>query len=355
MMGRHKAMPPAPEPDPPPPLIPGLEPVPDRVRRMTRRTLLDPKRYESLKSKSINRPPGPLRSAAMERAALVQAHTPPIDEQNDGKNVRIIAQMLYDEGLVAGYVDEQRALTRHNIDFWLFHSAKVSERSLSVYRRVMYLAGATLYPREFPSPMRTLATRQRATPPAPPGTAEELYALVPSVPESIRKRLLLVLDLITGAGLRTQEIREITGSDVAVLQLPGGREIIEVRVRRRGKVDRRVPVLCPHRGHRLLTHATEVGTGTFFPLMSNGRVYKNIVSKLNDRLREYGFAGLDAVALRNRWIMDLAVTPGISTAAVLYLAGAGDLRVVADQPELLPKYSPEDLATMLLEAHEKQP
>lgn len=354
-MGRHAAMTPAPEPDPPPPLIPGLEPVPDRVRCLTMRTLPDPKRFKRLKSKSINRPPGPLRSAAMERAAMVQGHTPVIDEENDGKNVRIIAQMLYDEGLVAGYVDEQRALTRHNIDAWLFKHAKVSERSLSVYRRVMYTAGATLYPREFPSPMPTLSTRRRATPPAPPGTAEELYAVVPSVPESIRKRLLLVLDLITGAGLRTQEIREITGSDVAVLRLPGGREIIEVRVRRRGKVDRRVPVLCPHRGHRLLTHATEVGTGTFFPLMTNGRVSRNIVSKLNDRLREYGFVGLDAVALRNRWIMDLALTPGISAVAVIRLTGVRDLRVVADQPELLPKYSPEELAAMLLEAQEKQP
>ena len=113
-------MPPAPEPSPPPQLIPGLEPVPDRIRRLTMRTLPDRERCERLKSMSINRPAGPLRSEAMERAALVQAHTPVIDEENDGKNVRIIAQMLYDEGLVGGYVDEQRALTRHNIDMWLF-------------------------------------------------------------------------------------------------------------------------------------------------------------------------------------------------------------------------------------------
>lgn len=72
-MGRHKAMPSASEPSPPSPLIPALEPVPDRER------------YERLKSMSINRPPGPLRSEAMECAARVQAHTPPIDEQNDGK------------------------------------------------------------------------------------------------------------------------------------------------------------------------------------------------------------------------------------------------------------------------------
>lgn len=64
-------------------------------------TLPDPKRFKRLKSMSINRPPGPLRSEAMERAALVQAHTSVIDEQNDGKNVRIIAKMLYDEGLVS--------------------------------------------------------------------------------------------------------------------------------------------------------------------------------------------------------------------------------------------------------------
>ena len=44
-MGRHKAMPSASEPSPPSPLIPALEPVPDRER------------YERLKSMSINRPP----------------------------------------------------------------------------------------------------------------------------------------------------------------------------------------------------------------------------------------------------------------------------------------------------------
>ncbi|MGP6174301.1 hypothetical protein [Corynebacterium sp. A21] len=326
--------------------------APDRIRRLTLTTLPDKGRYARLKTLSIAKPAGPLRSQAIERAARVQAHTPPLGEVSDAKIARIIARFLYEEAVTDGQVDEQRALTRANVDRWLLKDNSFSRTSRKTYSHALYEAGRTLYPREFPARRVVNGPRGRATPAAPSGTADELYATAVAVPDILRPRLLLVLDLLTGAGLRSQEIREVTGTDITATRLECGREIVLVRVRRRGKVDRVVPVICPRRGHRLQVRAAEVGTGTLYPLTINGAVSRNAVNKLNDRLREYGFSGLDAVGLRNRWIMDMATTPGIPTAAVLRLAGVGDLRVLADQADQLPKYSPEQLAEMLSDAEE---
>ena len=55
---------------------------PSRVRRLTRRTLPDTDRYLRLREIGIQRPAGPLRSDAIDRAALVQAHTRAIDEED---------------------------------------------------------------------------------------------------------------------------------------------------------------------------------------------------------------------------------------------------------------------------------
>lgn len=93
---------------------------PSRVRRLTRRTLPDTVRFLRLREIGIQRPAGPLRSEAIDRAALVQAHTRAIDEVADAKSARIVARYLYDEAIVLGSVDEERALTRPAVDKWLF-------------------------------------------------------------------------------------------------------------------------------------------------------------------------------------------------------------------------------------------
>ncbi|WP_161795919.1 hypothetical protein [Corynebacterium pilosum] len=322
------------------------------MRKLTRRTLPDLERFERLRQVSLAKPAGPLRTQAVERAALVRAHTKVSAATPDLKAVRVIARFLYDEAVIDGVVDEERALTRAHVDHWLYQSNQFSLRSVRTYRSILYDAGRVLYPREFPAPRAVLAPRGRATPACPPGTAQRLYEEATLVPDVLRPRLLLVLDLITGAGLRSSEVREATGGDISTVSLGSGQEVVTVKVRKAGVIDRVVPVTDPRKGHRLQMRAREVGTGTLYPLTVNGVVSKNAVSRLNDRLREYGFAGLDAVSLRNRWILDLAATPGVSTAALLKLAGIGDLRVLADQAALLPALSAADLAEMLLDADE---
>ena len=121
---------------------------PSRVRRLTRRTLPDEDRYLRLREVGIHRPAGPLRSEAIARAALVQAHTRVLDEIADAKAARVVARYLYDEALVCGVVDEERALTRPAVDRWLFRDDIFSRRSQRTYRTILYAAGRTLYPHE---------------------------------------------------------------------------------------------------------------------------------------------------------------------------------------------------------------
>jgi len=166
----------------------------------------------------------------------------------------------------------------------------------------------------------------------------------------LRWRVLLILDLVTGAGLRAREIREIRGGDVSTCRLGPGHEIVVVRVRDRGTVDRVVPVIDARKAQRILDLAGAGGPDrTLLPAASrDGTVEKNAVNHVSEELKRLVYPGGDFAGLRNRWILDLAMTPGVPAAALLRLAGVGDLQVLADQKSLLPQYAPEQLAELLI-------
>ncbi len=362
-MGRHKKMSAAAAPlDERGPERVNEGPAPlaaaSRVRRLTMTTLGTEERiarYERLRQLSIRTPESPLRAAAVERAALVWAHTPETTDVVDQKSVRIVMRFFYIEALIHQSVDEERALTRANVDRYLSEENSFSLHSQRIYRTVLYAAGRVLYPREFPAPQAVLAPRKKRTPAAIPGLAAEFYELVPVLPPGLRLRLLLILDLVTGAGLRAQEVRVITGGDVSARRIGLGHEVTVVQVRHRGIVDRVVPIIDARRGQRILDRAREVGPDQ--PLMPAGTrertVERNAVNRVSEQLKRLGYPGVDVAALRSRWILDLASTPGIPTAALMRMAGVGDLQVLADQKELLPDYSPEELAELLIQASDE--
>lgn len=70
-----------------------LAAVPGRIRRLTSRTAPDPARLERLSQVGIQRPAGPLRTSAIQCAALVQSHTREMDEIVDAKATRILARI----------------------------------------------------------------------------------------------------------------------------------------------------------------------------------------------------------------------------------------------------------------------
>ena len=324
--------------------------APERVRRLTRRTVPDADRYARLRDVGIRRPVGPLRSQAIERAALVQAHTRELDEVADAKACRVLARYLYDEGLVYGVVDEERALVREAVDRWLFRDDVFNRRAQRTYRTILYAAGRALYPNQFPEPHRSRGPRRKAVAPASEPLADELYAIVPSLSGSLRQQLLVILDLTAGAGLSAGEIRRLRGTDITALELQE-RTVVVVAVRKKGVVSRVVPVVCPIRGHRLLTRAQEAGGGFVFPCVGQ-TMPRNAICHVADRLDEQGFPRFNAAALRNRWVVDLATDPAIPAAMLLKLAGIADLRILHDLDESLPDYSSADIAHALLRTKE---
>jgi hypothetical protein len=194
-MGRHKKMGAAPKPDVSASQNSrglsesGAEATPSRVRRLTMTTLGTEEhreRFERLRQLSIREPEGPLRAAAVERGALVWAHTPEKTEVADEKEARIVMRYLYAEAVVHQHVDEERALTRERIDQYLFRDNAFSVHSRRTYCTALYAAGRTLYPRELPAPRSVLAPRRKGVPAARPGTAWDLYAIAPSLPEGLR-------------------------------------------------------------------------------------------------------------------------------------------------------------------------
>jgi hypothetical protein len=364
LMGRHKAMPAAtPAYTASPQGNGGLgaaaEPAPSRVRKLTRRTLPDggAERLAALSTVSIKGPDSPLKAVAVQRAALVWAHTSGTSDYQDRKAVRVVAQVLLEDALDSQIVDEERTLTSAGVERWLAkRRSKVTDRSIGTYRLILETAGRALYPQQFPPSRRSRPSVPRKKAPAavPATQIEELYMIASALRESLRMRLLLVLDLITGAGLRPDEVREVLGTDVSLVTIGPGHDVVVVTVRRYGVIHRRVPVVNPAKGHRLITRAAEVGSAPLMPRTSSGQVSRNAVNRVGEELRKLGHFGFDAVGVRSRWIVDLAVQPGIPAAALLRLAGVGDLRVLADQADLLPDYSPQELAHLLLAVDERE-
>lgn len=321
---------------------------------MTVRTLSDSERerYEELvNTTGIQVPEGPFRAWAIERAAMIQARTPFISAEVDRKAVRVIARCLYDDALQWQDVDEFRALTKESVNRWLLQQGRrVKPGSVKTYDQVLSRVGRVLYPQQFPVRTAVSGSRQKGRRAAGRSAAEELYAVAPLLSSSMRLIFILVLDLITGAGLRASEIKDLGGSDFTVVRVGPGHEVVVVKIKGRWGKTRSVPVIDPAKGHRLIQRAQEVGVGTFMPLTSNAKVDRNVVNRINSVLTGQGFPAMDARGLRNRWVLDLASQPGVPAAALLSLAGVGDLRVLADQVEQLPIYKPLDLAQLLIDA-----
>lgn len=298
---------------------------------------------------------GPLKEQALESAAILQARCPFVSETADRRGFRRLARYLYDDALDHGEdgqeaVDEWRALSKQHVNQWLSRKAQTStRRSVKTYEQDLARAGRLIYPQQYPPPRGHSASRQKGQRAVVPGTAEFLYSIAVSLSPKHARMLRWQLDLITGAGMRTGEIKDLRGSDVSVM-CDGDDDLVVVRVPGRwGKV-RWVPVVDPEKAARILARARQVGEGLFVPLTVNGEVDRNALNRINRVLKKRGFASVDAVGLRNRWLVDLACRPGIPAAALMSVAGVGDLRILADQADSLPKYTPQQLARLFTNA-----
>ncbi|MFZ2275122.1 MAG: hypothetical protein WAW21_15840, partial [Corynebacterium variabile] len=90
---------------------------------------------------TINVAEGPLKTQALESAAILQARCPFVSEEADCRGFRRVARYLYDDALDHGEhgeeaVDEWRALSKQEVNQWLSRKAHtVNARSVKTYEQ----------------------------------------------------------------------------------------------------------------------------------------------------------------------------------------------------------------------------
>ena len=305
-------------------------------------------RYDRLCSFSIKKPNPDLAREAITVAAHVWSCTDKKSDKRDADAVKFLANYLYDVSIFYGDVDPRRALKRDVVDSWLA-VAKHKPTSARTYKSVLHTAGRVLYPGSFP-PLRNYSQpRSRPVEPASPELIREMYANCARLPEVHKRRTQLILDLSYTAGMRSSEILDLRGSDVTATTLQTGETVALIRVHRKGKVDRIVPVICPVRSQRLLERAQEVGRAYFLPTPSGQRPHTSTISNAFSYLRERGFASTTVEALRARWMLDM-VNSTLPTATVARLCGNSLFRSLDYHSEHLAVIEPERLAELLLHA-----
>lgn len=354
-MGRHTSMAAAEPPEDPETtrkrLIKELEDQVARSEVSQPLEIIESDRFKWLCTFTIKQPDGEFAREAIIRAATVWTCTKKKSDKRDADAVKFLANYFCTEGAYWGSINERRALPREVVDSWL-STAGLNPTSARTHRAVLYTAGRVLYPGEYPKPLAVVAKRGRAVDPASREQVEELYAIANSLTNGLQRRLLIVLDLATTAGLRSEEILALRGSDFSEIQLSQDRIVVVISVRRRGKLNRRVPVLCPIRQHRLLERARQVGDNYYFPTRAGGKPHGSSIANTFSEVRERGYRGSTVVELRNRWLLDMT-EKRIPSAALAAVCGPGWFRSISDQMKNLKTYTTEELCEMLFEDEEE--
>lgn len=355
LMGRHGRMAAAQLPEEPENererLIRELEAENAAENKAPHAEITDMDRYKRLTSFTIKRPDSPLAREAIIRAAVVWVCTDKKSDKRDEDAVKFLANYLFLEGLYWGSINERRALPRQVVDSWL-KTTKLNATTARTYQAILREAGRVLYPGEYEKPNAPVTPRGRATRAASENRVRELYGIAASLHEPFKLRLLVVLDLTTAAGLRTEEILQLRGSDLREIELSKGRRVVGIRVRRRGRGDREVLVTCSIRAQRLLSRAKDVGRGYFMPTPSGSKPHKNSVNGVFTDLKERGHQSATVPQLRNYWQNRLA--DRVPATMLLSLCGQSSFSNLADQIDDLPRYSLEEIAEFLFDDREEQ-
>jgi hypothetical protein len=315
-------------------VVPLAEPGPDQLERLQRLTT----------STSINHKNQKVAREAVTEAAKLRCAIEFTSSSSDRHWTAIVARFLT-WAAVNDVVDARRALRRGVVEEFLHYESSRRPRGLRNVRRVLMAAGRKLYPQEYPPEHGLTAPRLKGQQAASHEEIRKLYRLVQELPTELGTRALAVIDLSYGAGVRRHEFKTLRGSAINTVNSTGHQVCVVTLPNSAGGV-RTVPVIDADIGSRLLVLAAQVGDGL---VLSPDRDVpgRNTVNRISEQMRRRGYAGLQPVALRNRWILDLAER--VPAALLLQLADVLDLRVLADQRAQLPRYDARRTVTILEE------
>ncbi len=213
-------------------------------------------------------------------------------------------------------------------------------------RNILYGTGRVLHPREYP-PARVLpAPRPKRQAAATPTEISDLEALIPRLPEPLEARAQVLFDLSYGAGARSADFKTLRGNAITTTRSYGRAFSVVTLPNNAGGV-RQVPVIDPAISARLIELSARVGSGLV--LAPDAKfAERNIANRVSEQMRNRGYPGLNVAALRNRWVLDLAER--VPAALLVQLADLVDVRVLADQRDLLPRYKLRHMITLMMEA-----
>ncbi len=280
---------------------------------------------------------GNLAVEALECAALVWACVPA--RPSDRDSVSLLARCLFDDGTVHGYLDVCRALVPDNVERWLGQRAECETTgSVRRDRTILRTAGRVVHPQRYARPRSRhgqVALQVRSVAAVNDGEVLRLYAVTRRVSEGLAQRMLIVLDLVTGAGARPAEIRDFRGTDV--IDCGGGQ--IAVRLVNRFGASRVVPIVGELKAQRLQQLSILHGPDPFL----TGSL-RNRVNRVQEDLARAGFAEqLNVTALRSWWILKVAEAP-VSLTMLHSLSDTKDFRRLLGAPA---DYRSEDLRAAL--------
>jgi hypothetical protein len=284
-----------------------------------------------------------LGRAAVEAAARLQVLTRRLKPEPDRKAAGMVARYLLWRAF-GDVIDPARALTRDNVDEYLVARGDRGQ-NLRQLRYVLYRVGRVLHPREFPLTNSVPAPRLPRHQAARPQEIRAVQVLIADLPDPLSQRAQALLDLAYGAGVRAADFKTLRGTAIRSVQ-DGNATVSVVTLPNRCGGVRQVPVVAPAISARLRALAARVGDRLILAPHTE-KPEKNLVNRVSEALRCRGHPGMDPLALRNRWILDLAAR--VPAALLVQLADVADLRVLGDQRKLLPHYETNQMITILKE------
>ena len=306
---------------------------------------IDPERYALLCAVVIRIVSRFVESAVI-AAARLWCRTAVAPESTDRKAVGLLARYLGLEAERVGSFNAQSALRRVNVERYLIdRQIRQTDRSARTIKSVLYTAGRILLPHEYAKSQAVEAPRAKRIAAASHAQIRDWYALAPTLPPHLSRRLLILLDLCYGAGVRAPDLKVLRGSSITA-EYVSGHDIAVVTLPNRAGGFRRVPVADPEVGQRLLILARAQGSEYLLPARK-GVVERNAANRISEHLRNHGHRSVSAAALRNRWVIDLAER--VPAVLMLALADVVDVQVLADQRELLRKFTLEEAITLVKE------
>lgn len=317
-------------------------PVVNTVPPELRRDVLPPihpdtdmDRYERLGQVRIVKVSARFKAPALLTARRLRCRMQESTPGTDAESTARIAHYVASEAERTGELNYKRIFRRAAVDRYLqYQSRRLTTRTMRTLQNQLYEAGRVVHPQEFPKRNALGSPHVRRAPAASLADIDNAYAMAPTLPAAIGRKLVILLDLCFGAGARANDLKLLRGTSITESKWKG-KHLAVVHLPNRDGSSRSVPVADPDISARLI----ELGkaTGANYLLAPPGcDVERNAANRISERLRDRGLKSLSAAALRNRWLLELAVR--VPAALMLQLADVETAQILSDQRDQLPTY-----------------